>query len=171
MHDNQKQAQDINLAYISGIIDGEGTFMISKSTHGYKRVTPSYCARIRVRMSEPDSLKFIYDKTKLGIFKYLGVRKDRPAHHKHQYSWEIHSNDCLIFIKMIEPFLVLKKPQLNLMKEFLLNFKKTVFPRGKVPSNELAIREDAYFKMRVLNGKQAAATTKSQSTGDGEAIV
>ena len=73
--------------------------------------------------------------------------------------------------KKIVPFLESVMPYLRIKKnraEFLLNYCKTATYSNKkstyfgLSKEELIYREDSYQKMRELNGRNVAATTKSQ---------
>jgi hypothetical protein len=55
----------VDLAYIAGIIDGEGCIQVGK-TKPYKcmeRTTPSYVAKVQVRMADREAIDFILDWT------------------------------------------------------------------------------------------------------------
>jgi LAGLIDADG endonuclease len=173
MYDNQMQAL-LAYAYIAGLIDGEGTFMITRSRTGWGkhiRKTPSYCPRIKIGMTEEAPLKFTHQYLGIGTLSYEGTRPSRPTR-KGMFTWQVLSApNCIKVINMIEDFLVLKKPHAEHLKYFCKTFKRTSKCMDGVPKDELSFREDAYEKMRKLNGKRAAATTKPYSIRENETIV
>ena len=173
MHGNQRQKR-CPYSYIAGLIDGEGSLMFSKSIHGFKgyavRKNPIYSPRIRIQMTTREPLDFILESTGLGKIIDNGIRKSRP-NRRGIFGWEVHSSTVGKFLDLIEDYLILKVPQAKLMREFFDRVKWVKFCRGGIPPEELAFREDVYQRMRKLNERGLAATTKSQSTGDGEAIV
>jgi len=100
MYDNQMEAL-LAYAYIAGIMDGEGAFMITRSTSGKGRLTPSYTARIKVCMTTREPLDFILKHTGLGTITGEDPRARRPKS-KPCYVWQIHSLvNVPIFIDLI----------------------------------------------------------------------
>jgi len=173
MYDNQKEAL-CAYAYIAGIIDGEGSIMITKSVCGYKRKTPSYTPRIKVGKTERQCLDFIVKHTGIGTITCEGVRKSHRdgCNRKGFFVWQVHSLiNCPKFLKLIMPFLVLKRPQAKLLLSYCKGFNKQKKCMDGVPVIVRAFREETYHKMRKLNGKKAPATTKPSNIREDEVIV
>lgn len=168
MYDNQSQAA---YAYIAGLIDGEGAFMISRSTSGKGRKTPSYTPRIKVGMTTKPSVDFIVKHTGIGKYSYEPTRKSRPTR-KGYWIWQIHSLEQVIkFLDLIEPYLVLKKPQAAHLRMYCERFTRQRKCMDGVPKNEKVFREEAYHEMRKLNGRLAGATTNPSNIREDEVIV
>lgn len=164
MQDNQRERR-CPLSYIGGLIDGEGAIMITKSTTGFKgfiRKNPTFTPRIKIQMTRRECLDFIVESTGMGKIKDHGVRKSRP-NRRGLFEWQVHSSKAKEFLDEIEPYLILKKPQAKLMREYFDNVKFVRHCRLGIPAEELAFREDVYEKMRKLNERGLPATTKPQA--------
>lgn len=172
MQDNQMQTLHI-WAYIAGLLDGEGSFMITRSTDkiGKGRKNPTYSPRVKCQMTENHGLNFIVDNTCYGKVVYEGTRPSRP-NRKGIYKWEITSRKTVKeFLDLLIPFLTVKKKCAMHLREYCENFKPQIKCMDGVDSVELSIREDAYHKMRKLNNRKVAAETKPSSIREDEAIV
>jgi hypothetical protein len=163
MHDNP---QETLLAYIAGIIDGEGTIFIcrsagEKSMKSSKRRNPCFTIGIAVSMTHPAPCKLIYDTTNTGHFWRLGVRKNRERH-KEFYCWKIQNRpEAITFLNMIRKYLLVKGEQADLLLEYCQKVKAP-FDRGKgLDPDELQWREDMCLKMHKLNRLGVLATTES----------
>ena len=170
MQDNQRQA---HWAYIAGIMDADGCFMITRHKrktqrkdypHTVDHWSWTYMASVKICMVEPEAIDLLHKELKLGTMRLDGVRKSRP-NSKPIYQWGIRNRKQIVpFLENVIPYLRVKKAR----AEFLLNYcftakhlddrKSRYFGLDK---NELIYREESYQKMREFNGKNAAATTKS----------
>lgn len=160
------QMETEKLAYIAGIVDGEGSIMImrqaSESFMEQRALRgcfhPHYHPCIRIGMTERSALDFIVETTHLG---YVHTEK---AYHgrKVVYRWMARSrDDCLRFLTLIMPYLLVKKKQAKLAIQFMSEW---VSANGIRLSPEIqAKREKAWMEMRKLNGViSVPATTKSK---------
>lgn len=174
MYGNQRQA--VLWAYFAGLIDGEGSFVIQKTSvekiaKSSRSKTPKYLAYFSIGMVDREPLEM--------IIKLIGCGKVYEERVPNRRSiWRIRFGGRLKLIPFIEnllPYLIVKKQQ----AETVLDFCKNWFTPGqdgrgsrlRVPDYELQRREEAYLKMRKLNAVGAAATTKPFYAGDCEAIV
>lgn len=161
---NQMEAE--KLAYIAGIVDGEGSIMIMRQAsksfmeQRAKRgcFDPHYHPCIRIGMTDKSALDFIVDTTKLGK-----VHVEKGYHgRKVVYRWMARSReDCLQFLNLITPYLLVKKKQAELATRFMKNW---VSSNGVRLTPEIQVeREKAWMEMRKLNGViSVPATTKSK---------
>jgi len=171
MEDNQNQA---HWAYIAGIMDADGCFMITRHKrktqrkdypHQVEGWSWTYLPSAKICMVEPDAINLLHDKLHFGTISLNGVRPSRP-NSKPIYQWGIRNrNEILRFLECVIPYLRVKKER----AEFLLNYCKTaknIDDRGSryfgLEKEELVYREESYQKMRQFNGKKADATTKPQ---------
>jgi hypothetical protein len=150
MHGNQKQGLHA-LSYIGGLIDGEGSIMITKCKNN--RVTPYYTARIKISMTDIEPLEFIVNQTGYGKIKREVARKDKDkCHRKVIHLWHIYTKkECMEFAEMISPYLLIKKEQALLVVEFYKNRKIMKNRKAIVDLEESTYREDMYNKMHKLN--------------------
>lgn len=151
----------LKLAYIAGIIDGEGSIGICRASHKsfmeqYKRKYPYYYPFIRCGMIDHEPIKMIKEVTKLGrLEKEISYQEKRPM-----YRWRIFKQkECIEFINLLFPYLIVKKPQAILMLDFIKNFKRCHRYTRITPEIE-AERASYWIKMRTLNGIASPATTE-----------
>lgn len=167
MQGNQKQT---HWAYVAGILDADGCFMISKHSRkseyeNRKWVVvptwaPTYMPSIKIAMIEPEAIEFITKEMGFGHWNLNGARKDR-VNSKPIYHWYLRSRKNVVpFLNEVIPYLRVKKQRAEFLLEFCHKFKQCS-SRGVTP-DELNYREQSYVKMRGLNGNKVAATTKSQ---------
>jgi hypothetical protein len=166
MYGNQKQT---HWAYIAGIMDADGCFMITKhfrktppnrKWNTLEKRSPTYLPSVKVCMVENEAVNFIKYEIGFGNIRIDGARKDRP-NSKPIYHWLMRSKKNIKpFLEGIIPFLKVKKDR----AEFLLNYCNEVADCSSryhgLSENELNYREESYVKMREFNGNKVAATTK-----------
>jgi hypothetical protein len=152
------------LAYIAGIVDGEGSIMIqrqcSESFMAQRAERgcfhPHYAVGVRIGMCERVALDLIVDE--LGIGK---VMEEKPYHHKRpMFRWMIRAKEDVVkFLQLILPYLRVKKKQAELAIKFMEEWVS--FNGIRLTPEILAQREAAWAEMRKLNGViDTPATTK-----------
>jgi len=171
MQDNQRQT---HLAYVAGVMDSDGCFMITRHKrktqrkdypHIVEQWSWTYMPSVKICQIEPEAINFIKEELGYGTITLGGARPSRP-NSMPIYQWGIRNRKQLVpFLEAILPYLKIKKHK----AEYLLNYCNTaqnIDERSKrrfgLDKDELIYREDSYQKMRELNGKKVAATTKSQ---------
>jgi hypothetical protein len=175
MQDNQRQTHE--WAYIAGIMDADGCFMIfkhkrktqnRKTSRGLefpKRVDQwaySYLPGVKICMIEPEAIDFVMNDMGFGHMHIDGARKDRP-NSKPIYHWYMRNKEHVIpFLEGIIPYLRVKKNRAEHILKFCKHLMTQKNPgyRG-VKQEELDYREEMYRKIREFNGNKVAATTKS----------
>ena len=174
MHDNQRQALD--LAYIAGLMDGEGSYCILKANteetlRQTNRKSPMYYAVIRIGMVQKEPLQFIQETLGVGILRDEGVRKDRPTN-QFMYRWTVHKKAHIYEVcKKLLPYSKVKRKQIENIIEMFDSWKNPFERQKGVDPEELLRRERHWLIGRELNAVGAAATTKSQSLREMEVIV
>lgn len=173
MQGNQRQA--VLWAYLAGLIDGEGSFVIQKTevekiSKSSKSKTPKYLAYFCIGMVDKEPLDLI-QKT-IGAGKVYEERvPNRRSIWRIRFAGRL---KLMPFIKQLLPYLIVKKKQAETVLKFCEEWVTPDNAGGKrklVSIEELQRREEAYLKMRKLNAVGAAATTKSESCREVEAIV
>ena len=174
MQGNQRQA--VLWAYLAGLIDGEGSFIILKTAvekiaKSSNSVSPRYLAFFCIGMVDKAPLDLIRETIGMGK-----VYEERVPERRSMWRIRFGGRLTLIpFVKQLLPYLIVKKKQAELLLDFCENWvspgKKEHGYRDRVSPQELQRREQAWQKMRKLNAVGAAATTKSESTRECEAIV
>jgi hypothetical protein len=120
---------------------------------------------VKICQIEPEAVLFLRDEMGLGTITLNGARLSRP-NSSPIYQWGIRNREeVLKFLESVIPYLRIKR----LRAMFLLDYCKTAVnlkDRGTryfgLPKDELVYREESYQKMRELNGRKVAATTKPQ---------
>mgnify|MGYP002145635780 CR=1 FL=1 len=164
-------------AYIAGVMDSDGCFMIFKHKRKTKnRVSQravdfpktkenwsiTYLPGVKICMIEPEAIDFITNVMGCGNWHLDGARKSRP-NSKPIYHWYMRNKDHLVpFLEGILPYLKVKIPRAQHVLDFCKHLQSYSNPcyRG-LAQEELDYREEAYLKMRQFNGSKVAATTKS----------
>ena len=149
--------EEIDMAYLAGIMDGDGSFSIGKLS---SNASPLYFPLLQCNSWR----SFVYMlKNKFGGTLFKGkehVCKDGSKGHALN-RWRLRSqkNVQAVLEKLI-PFLIIKKERAEFLMEFI---KNNPFIRGKVLSNhDIAKREKAYLKMVQFNEWKACHNKVSQ---------
>lgn len=166
MQGNQKQT---DWAYIAGVMDSDGCFMIIKQNRVFNgKNCPQHTPTVKISQVEPECIKYITHDLGMGKYKLDRTRireyeNGRRFGSKPMYDWYIRSREKLKpFLTGIIPYLRIKKNRAEILLEFCNSIK--LMHRGWYGPNsnsELARREDLYIKIRKLNSGKVAATTKS----------
>jgi hypothetical protein len=174
MHDNQSQT---HWAYIAGIMDADGCFMIFKHKRKTKNRSTeralgfpknvdnwsiTYLPGVKIGMIEPEAIDLIQNHLGFGYMHIDGARKSRP-NSKPIYHWYMRDkNRVAKFIENILPYLRVKKNRALHLLEYCRHIQN-ISSRGYkgLSQDELDYREDMYIKMREFNGNKVGATTKS----------
>ena len=134
-----------DLAYVAGIIDGEGCITITKD----KRPTyPGFQLRIQVNMANewlPAWLRFSFG----GSLREIVVKENQQR----QWAWIIQSNSAMQFLKLVLPYLKIKRSQAELCME-MQRAKDTRRKGGKWrarTSIEREAEEIAYNQIRGMH--------------------
>jgi len=100
--------EEIDMSYAAGILDGDGSFSIMKSNG-------KYYPCIQLSNAYKGMSEWLYNK----FGGSLRVKKPQKEHYKPLYVWSIRGiKGCKDAIEKFFPYLVLKKPQAELMKNF-----------------------------------------------------
>jgi hypothetical protein len=97
---------EVERAYLAGIIDGEGTVTLTRQR---RNETP--VPTVSVANNNLELLK--------RIRRWLGgsiiLKKKRKAHHNESYAWMIRHDKALRLLKDVQPYLIVKRPQAGLI--------------------------------------------------------
>jgi len=152
------------LAYIAGILDGEGSIMIQRqASESFMKQReksgcfhPHYAPAIRIGMLERGALDLIVETTGIGY-----VLEEKPYHHKRpMFRWMVRSKEDIVkFLTLVMPYLIVKKRQAELALKFV---DEWVSCNGiRITPEVQQQREIAWAEMRKLNGViDTPATTK-----------
>jgi hypothetical protein len=133
---------ELDLAYLAGFFDGEGSISILKRKKGEWNVSHF----LRVSVGQKDGATLDWIKEKFGGNVYL-VSRDGS------YLWAVTDKNAYVFLKKIQSYLQYKKPQADLGIRFYEERILGATRRNrKIPlsEEELALRESAYEEMKAL---------------------
>lgn len=138
---------EIEMAYIAGLMDGDGSFSITKANVKNKI---QYRPLIQLGSKYKSTIELL--KTMIGgnfTFTDDHINKHGKAK-KAFYNWRLSGADrCINFLSKITPYLTNKKDRAEFLLKYFLENK---FVPGKKLSNDiLSKREQAYSKMYELN--------------------
>ena len=148
------------LLYMAGLFDGEGHITIIKTSPINSR-TPIHCLRVGIGNNHKGVVEMFLEE-----FGGSNIYEEKPEKGRLVYKWYITTNKALKFIETIEPFLIVKKKQALLAKEFSRNKGKiaSAAQRGDVKEigRVVSIREYYRKEMKKLNGKQNLNLKKTE---------
>lgn len=173
MQDNQSQT---HWAYMAGIMDADGCFMIFKHKRKTKNRTSeralafpkkvkewsiTYMPGVKIAMIEPEAVNLAIEMG-FGHICIDGARKDRPNSLPIYHWYERNSKRLIVFLEGVIPYLRVKKDRAQHLLEFC-KYMQGVPRRGYLglSEKELNYREEVYLTMREFNGNKVGATTKS----------
>lgn len=172
IQDNQRQA---HWAYIAGVMDSDGCFMITRHKRQTKRKNHphtvdgwcwTYLPSAKIAMIQDGAIKFILKHTGLGTYSLNGARPSRP-NSMPIFQWGMRKRDDLIpFLEGIIPWLQVKRNRAEFLLEYCKKLNNTDHSKRYfgITTEELVYREESYQKMRKLNALRAAAETKPLDT-------
>lgn len=152
------------ICYLAGVLDSDGCISISKMKPGKQRtVNPRYVLTMNVVNTSLNLMHWLVEKFG-GHFKPRSVR---GPNHRTVYDWWFNNGKCIWILKLVEPFLIVKKQQALLGIDFIEHWVTIhVGPGSKTPVREVNRREHCFLAMKKLNrvGLRIAATTKSRGS-------
>lgn len=146
-------ASEITLAYLAGIADGEGSFMIKKQIHRQVQKM-CYHERFSVKMLDIEPLMLFKQIFRSSIRNWTYIRKSDGKHqvlHHYDCSDKIARTLCYNLL----PFLRVKRQQAELIIKLGEN---KIFGDGRfrkrlkgIPAKDIKYREQLYQKVKELN--------------------
>jgi len=139
------------LAYIAGLMDGEGSIIIRydyiKTKSGYRKHGFSLIVQVAM-VDDSNVLQWLSES--FGGSLYLH-RDKRKSYWRDITKWHIATNQALSFLEAILPFLRLKYAQAKLAIEFQ-SYKKDRRTSHRSESESL-LEEQQYHLMKKLKGR------------------
>jgi hypothetical protein len=155
--------ETMNLAYMAGVMDGDGSFSLIKraSVNGQ---SPLYYPVIQLANSFKGLIDFFRDK--FGGSHAIKKAKISPegVHRKDSHQWKLEKlGPCAPFLDKIIPFLVVKQDRAKFLREYI---ERNPFKRGsnRLTPEILFEREKDYWKMREFNEEGTMNKVLSKKT-------
>lgn len=151
-----KTYKDTDLAYLAGIIDGEGSITIgsyAKTSAG----NPAYNNSIVVTNTDEVLIDWLCD--------VFGSRKMKrsPSQHpkgmlKQVFMWQITGNRLKAVCEQVHQFSVIKKEQIRIMLEFIETKQTQYYVTGQkgriVPDHVHVRRRELILELRALHNRR-----------------
>ena len=146
--------------YLAGIVDGEGCIRIDRSVHAGKNSL--YKAVLQVGMVERNVIELIHNT-------FGGsMREERVPNRRNIWRVKIQSvGDWSMVLPALDGKLLVKQPQLDLVKEFLNDKIHNPNHKRNLVPEELLRRERLYHLGREFNAVGAGATTERDGVREG----
>lgn len=142
----------VSYEYIAGFFDGEGYIQIAKKAPNSKSGAP-YWLVASMANTHRGVLDEIAKITGGNVVFHNGVK--RGQHHPH-YRLTFYSLQALTFLKVIQPYLIIKREEADLAIAFCEHLKSKHYGHKLTPE-EMAIRHDYYVKMKIHKGSRYIA--------------
>jgi hypothetical protein len=134
-----------DIIWAAGICDGESAIFLRRSISGKN---PSHSVELEVSMTDKPTIEALYN-----IFGQVGSfrpakRIKKAINHRQAWRWCVSSNQALMVIELILPYLRTKKEQ----AELVLTFRELKNTPGQRELNPmiLAKREVMYHELKEL---------------------
>ena len=107
----RKIPSEVNVAYISGLIDGDGAIMACIEKHAEKKF--GFRIRIYIKISQNNQKILNWCKSKTGMGNIRNVRGN-------EYEWLVRNQaEANVLLALLLPYLKIKKRQANLAMRIL----------------------------------------------------
>lgn len=148
---------EATLAYVAGIIDGEGCIRI-KRRRGWREGSPRYDLEITVTNTEKALLLWLQENLGCGSIYDKDRSAARKPHWNPTFAWRVTELKAADLLRRIHPYLVIKKSQCETALEFQ-TFRTSNAGRFKTPSTRWAVYERLRIKVRMLKLRNHALPT------------
>ena len=147
--------KEVDLAYIAGLVDGEGYVGIKKEKTDY--ISPYYHANLQVAMTNEDAVKFMAQT--LGAKVYVRRRWNG----KTLYICQLSCGKAVRALKLLLPYLRVKKCNTEIILKLRESMEKLV-NRGQkglrgslpLPQEILDEREECFRLIKTLNKRASS---------------
>jgi len=169
------QTQAVQIAYLAGIYDGEGTIRINKCGTAmyrakHKTINPTYIAHLCLGMIDkriPELLCKVFG----GHMRYERAPEGKNC--RGVWRWESTGRQNVTrIVTMLYPYLIVKKAQADVVLDLCNNWETPYSRSAGVGQREILRREQLYQKMKKLNAVGGAAlSTEREDIREGETTV
>lgn len=100
---------DAILAHAAGFFDGEGCISLAISKTG--------TAHIRTSVANTNKEVIEYLQTQFGG-RFFNRPNKKQSKCKDSFTWVLYGKDCIRFLKLIKPWIIIKREQISLVEHF-----------------------------------------------------
>ncbi len=128
---------DTEKAYIAGIIDGEGSIML---TRFHKNQFPSPC----VSVASTDKELLLWLLKTIGKGRIINKRNYNKMKHKDSYTYRVIYDDAIALLRDVSPFLIIESKKQR--AKLIIDKYKGATPRNGRYSNEILKKKHALIE-------------------------
>jgi len=140
-----------DLAYVGGIMDGEGSISICKLKTKDTRRGFGYFLQVSVGNTNESLIDWL--RINFGGSKYFSKGSIRRGN-KALWKWALSAHKALVFLQIIKPYLRIKSFQ----AEVGIAFQEAKWQGRHITKQHWAVEETQRILMRQLNGNQKKAS-------------
>ena len=130
--------RETDVAYLAGIIDGEGSIMLNKY---HKSEYPAPC--IAVSSSDLELLEWIKNLIQAGR---INKKKNyNPEKHKTSYTYSLYYNRAIEIMELIEPYLVIVRKKKR-AQHIVKYYKDVTVRNGRYNAEQKKAKENFYVE-------------------------
>lgn len=150
-----KEYSIAQLAYLAGIIDGEGSIYIGNFSSNIKTGTPHYQTNFEVSNTDKGLIDWLINNFGGRRYEYTPAQTPKNSRKK-VYRWMCSGEMITHIGPLLLPYLVIKKRQCEIMIEMRKTYKGTGAVKGKsgcqpVTEEILKIRKSLFDEIRSLH--------------------
>ena len=155
-----KKYTDIQLAYLAGIVDGEGSIYIGNFSCNPKNGTPYYQTNMEVTNTDGGLIDWLMEN--IGGRRTLYTAKQLPKNSRREvHRWMVSGEDLTNICHQMLPFLVIKKRQCEIMIKMRKTYDKKIANIGtqgtaSLEEDVLCLRKLYFDEMRSLHCRNYA---------------
>lgn len=132
---------ELQRAYIAGIVDGEGSICMIKRTP--KRM---HSPEVHIWSTDKELIDYIQDVTETG---FVIRQKAKKEHHKESYAWCLYDKKALTFLEEIFPYLRINRKRQRAW--ILINqYAKYTPANGKYTPEMLEKKKDLIKRFKAI---------------------
>lgn len=141
------------IAYLAGIVDGEGCIGAWNSTSHKRAVSPTAQIVVTVAMTTPFAVRMLHE-TFGGSLKVA----EKPAGRKRQFVWKVASRKAEACLNQLMPFLQEKAEQATVALALAALRRPRQTTGRRLTVNEIAERQSHVQRLKILKRVEFPAT-------------
>jgi len=151
----RKEYTIAQIAYLAGIMDGEGAFLIGAYAKNPKTGTPHFHTTMQVSSTDISLINWLVDNFG-GRLQHYSAKQTPKNSRKAVYRWTAHSDRVKHLCEIMIPYLVIKIEQAKVMIQMRDTFEKTRMRKGQqgtqpIEQEVLELRYSLFHKMKSLH--------------------
>ena len=146
-----------DIAYLAGIIDGEGTMYIGNFSKNPKTGLPNYQTQMEVVNTEKKLIEWLAQT--FGGKCANRTREQIPGKsRKEVFIWRCSGDRLTHLCEILKPYLIIKRRQVDIMLEMRATYDRQSYQKGKqgtqqLPIEVLHLRQKLMDEMRALHNR------------------